>query len=58
MKSKSEERIETMRNGGKIKCPKCDDGYISAVGNPKTTNVFKCNHCATGMTLHIPLSRS
>lgn len=58
MKNKTLERIETMRNGGKIKCPKCADGYISAVGDPKKTNVFKCSHCATGMTLHVPLSKS
>ena len=58
MKTKTEERIATMRNGGKIKCPRCNDGYISAAGDPKTTHVFKCNHCETGMTLRVPLNRS
>jgi uncharacterized protein (DUF983 family) len=58
MKTKTEERIGIMRKGDKIKCPRCAEGYISAVGEPKTTNVFKCNHCKTGMTLSVPLSRS
>lgn len=58
MKTKTEERIEIMRNGSKIKCPRCADGYISAVGDPKKTNVFKCSHCQTGMTLSVPLVRN
>ena len=58
MKTKTEERIEKMRNGEKIKCPRCAEGYISAAGDPKKTNVFKCNHCETGMTLSVPLDRS
>lgn len=42
-----------MRNGKKIKCPRCEDGYISAVGNPEMTNVFKCNKCETGIVLTV-----
>lgn len=58
MKTKTEERIEKMRNGGKIKCPRCNDGFISAVGDSKTTNVFKCSHCTTGITLTVPMERN
>lgn len=50
-------RIEKMRNGEKIKCTRCKDGYFSAVGDPKTTNVFRCDKCQTGMTLTIPLNK-
>jgi uncharacterized protein (DUF983 family) len=55
MKNKTEERIEKMRNGDKIKCPRCEDGFFSAVGDPTTTNVFKCDHCETGITLTVPM---
>lgn len=55
MKTASQERIEKMRNGEKIKCPRCKDGYFSAVGNPAETNVFKCSHCQTGIVLTVPL---
>lgn len=58
MKTKTEERIETMRNGGTIKCPRCKDGVFSAVGDPKTTNVFRCSHCTTGITLTVPMERN
>lgn len=58
MKTKTEERIETMRSGGKIKCPRCANGHISAAGDPKTTNVFKCSHCETGITLTVPFGRN
>ena len=54
MKTERENRIEKMRNGEKIKCPKCKEGYISAVGNPKTTKVFRCDTCETGMVLTVP----
>ena len=56
MKTKSMERIEKMQNGEKIKCPRCEDGYISAAGDPKTTNVFKCSHCETGIILRVPMN--
>ena len=45
-KPKSIERIEMMRKGKKIKCPKCEIGLISAVGDPETTNYFKCDNCS------------
>lgn len=51
MKTPTEIRIEKMRNGEKIKCPSCQDGYIAAVGNPKTTNVFSCDTCKVSMVL-------
>lgn len=54
MKTKSELRIEKMRNGEKIKCPHCEEGFVSAVGDPKTTKVFRCSHCQTGMILTVP----
>lgn len=54
MKNKSLERIEKMRNGEKIKCPRCKEGFISAVGDSQTTKVFRCNSCETGITLTIP----
>ena len=43
MKTESEKRIEKMRNGEKIKCPRCKTGLFSAVGDPKTTKVFRCD---------------
>ena len=46
------EMIQKMRNGEKIKCPKCK-GFIIAVGNPKTTPLFKCNECGKSMRLTI-----
>ena len=52
------ERIEKMRNGEKIKCPRCEGGFFSAVGDPKTTKVFRCDTCQTGMTLTVPLDIS
>ena len=55
MKDKSQERIEKMRNGEKIKCPRCENGYIFAVGNPETTNVFKCNQCGIGIVQTVPM---
>lgn len=55
--NKSLERIEQMRNGQKIKCPRCEAGYILAVGNPETTNVFRCNKCETGMILTVNRER-
>lgn len=57
MKMQTEQRIEAMRNGEKIKCPKCEKGFISAVGNPQTTKVFKCSHCETGIVLTIPYNK-
>ena len=45
------ERIEKMRNGEKIKCPKCENGHISAVGEPKTTSLFKCDECGIAMRM-------
>lgn len=53
MERTTEDRLKIFRSGGKIKCPRCDEGYISAAGDPKTTNVFKCSHCATAMTLTV-----
>jgi DNA-directed RNA polymerase subunit RPC12/RpoP len=57
MKTQTEMRIEKMRNGEKIKCPRCEGGFFSAVGDPKTTNVFRCDTCQTGMTLTIPYTK-
>ena len=51
------DNIEKMRNGEKIKCPKCKDGYFSAVGDLKTTNVFRCDSCKVAITLTIPLGK-
>ena len=42
-----------MRNGEKIKCPKCENGFFSAIGDPKTTKVFRCDSCQTGMVLTV-----
>ena len=57
MLSDSNSRIEKMRNGEKIKCPRCETGFFSAVGDPKTTNIFRCDNCQTGMILTIPLNK-
>ena len=54
MTTQSEQRIQKMRNGEKLKCPKCEKGFVSAVGNPKTTKVFRCNDCGTSIVLTIP----
>lgn len=50
-KLKTIERIEMMRNGKKIKCPKCEKGFVYAVGEPSTAYVFKCDSCNTGMVM-------
>lgn len=55
MKTSTEERIEKMRKGEKLPCPKCSNGLFSAIGEPKTTNTFGCNKCSTKMTLTVPL---
>lgn len=52
-----ETRITKMRNGEKIKCPRCENVSFSAVGDPKKTKVFRCDSCQTGMTLRIPFNR-
>ena len=57
MKIKGEEKIEKMQNGEKIKCTRCEHGYVSAVGDPKTTNVFQCDSCETAMVLTVPMKR-
>ena len=57
MKTPTQIRIEKMRNGEKIKCPRCKDGYFSAVGDMKTTKVFRCDSCKTGMVLTIPMKK-
>ena len=52
-KPKTVERIEKMRNGEKLKCPKCKEGYISAVGDPETTLVFRCSGCDRSIVLTV-----
>ena len=52
------ERISKMRNGEKIKCSRCQTGYFSAVGNPQTTLIFRCDCCQTGMVLTVPHHRT
>lgn len=42
---KSVERIQKMRSGEKIKCTKCADGFVSAVGKPENAYLFKCDRC-------------
>lgn len=56
MKTDLDERIHKLRSGEKVKCPKCESGFFSAVGEPKTTKVFRCDTCQTGMTLTVPLN--
>jgi len=51
MKLPYQERIERMRKGEKLPCPKCADGWFSAVGDPKTTKIFACDKCRASMTL-------
>ena len=53
MKTESDLRIERMRNGEKIKCPRCENGFWAAVGDPKTTHVFRCDGCGSGMVLTV-----
>lgn len=55
MKTKTGERVELMRRGERIKCPRCSDGFFSAIGDPKTTLVFGCNKCKAGMVLTVPI---
>ena len=57
MKTATEERIERMRNGEKLPCPKCKEGLFSAIGDPKTTNMFGCDKCSAAMTLTVPIKR-
>ena len=51
---RQQERMKIWRSGGKVKCPRCENGYWSAVGDPKTTKVFRCDTCQSGMVLTIP----
>lgn len=55
MKTTTEDRVERMRNGEKLPCPRCSGGLFFAVGNPKTTNIFSCNKCNLKMTLTVPI---
>lgn len=48
---KTVERIEKMRKGEKIKCPKCEKGFIAAVGEPENAYIFKCDECGTSMVM-------
>ena len=57
MVTESQKRIERMRNGEKIKCPKCTDGYFSAIGDPKSTKVVRCDKCETAMVLTVPYNK-
>ena len=43
-----QERMKILHSGGKIKCPRCENGYISALGDPKTAISFRCDSCRTG----------
>ncbi len=52
------EKIDKMRNGEKIKCTKCKNGFVSAVGDPKTTKVFRCDSCETSMVLTVPYNKT
>lgn len=53
---KSVDRINKLYNGEKLKCPKCKDGYISAVGNPKMTNLFRCDECGLAIVPRIAVN--
>lgn len=44
-------RINRMRNGEKIKCPRCEGGHMAAVGDPKHTHVFRCDKCGTSIVM-------
>jgi hypothetical protein len=57
MISEFNERINKMRNGERIKCPECENGYFSAVGNPETTKIFRCDLCHTSITLTISFKK-
>ena len=57
MKTRTEERIEIMRRGEKLPCPKCPNGLFSAIGDPKTTNTFGCDKCTVKLTLTVPMER-
>jgi len=50
-----EDRIAKMRRGEKIKCPKCENGFFEAKGDPKKTLVFGCDKCDAGMVLTVPM---
>ena len=43
-----QERMKILHSGGKIKCPRCANGYISALGDPKTAISFRCDSCPLG----------
>ena len=48
-------RIERMRNGEKLKCPRCKAEAFGALGNPETSKVFRCSQCGCGMSLTVPM---
>lgn len=51
VRPKTFERIERMRKGEKFKCPKCETGFFSAVGEPKEAYIFKCDKCGVSMVM-------
>ena len=55
MEISTDERIARMRRGEKIKCPRCESGFWSAVGNPETTHVFRCDGCGIAMVETVPM---
>lgn len=48
------ERLRILRTGQSIPCSKCG-GNFKAIGDPKTTAVFRCDKCEIGMVLTVKL---
>ena len=55
MKTSTQLKIEKMRKGEKVPCNRCDNGMLSAVGNPATTNSFRCDSCGVTMNLTVKM---
>lgn len=37
--------LKDLRSGEAVRCTKCNDGYFTPIGDPKTTHGFYCTKC-------------
>lgn len=44
--------MKDLRDGKKVKCPLCKDGYMEAIGDHKITHCFQCNHCRKRLNIN------
>ena len=39
------EMVKKLRNGDKVKCDLCNEGYMVTPYDYKTSHYFECSHC-------------